>query len=1094
MSAAQSKTKEAKYSLDRKGCFTIENYNASKPFANFFPGIAGLWGIPMWVFYVNRGQCISSCGLESKNKAIMEFQPANKAYRLTALQGFRTFIKVKQGRKVSYWEPFQENLPGTDYSVVDQMKITAHDLTLVSTNEDLGLTVQVNYFTLPEEDYASLVRRVTVKNTSNKACEVELIDGLPIIMPYGLNDGLIKNISRTVEAWSKVRNIDKNAPYYHLNVEVADTPQVKHIKEGHFYFSFDPKDASKTLHQPLVESACVFGASVDFTSPQKFIDGSFDPEGIQHTSNRTPSAMTYTAFNLPAKKSKENISLLGYAESIEQLNTITQNVREAGFIQKKADRNAEIIEEIKQYALTNSSSSAFNQYSEHTFLDNILRGGLPVSVKTTDGNTAFNVYSRKHGDLERDYNFFTVAPTVFSQGNGNYRDVNQNRRNDIWFNSDVQDDHLINFLNLSQADGYNPLVVKGTSFKADNKSQLLEVLNDCIEGKTPDHLVDFIMRGFLPGDLVAYTEKHHITFSGEVYDFLGRVLEICHKQELADHGEGFWSDHWTYNLDLVESYLALYPDRLKSLLLEKKAFRFYHNNHYVLPREQRYILTDHGVRQYESVGTLDIKSSGGTYLRERNGEGGVYETTLITKLLCLIANKAATLDPSGCGIEMEADKPNWYDALNGLPGLLGSSLSETLELKRYSVFLLESLKQLSLSDKTTFDVYEELANFIDGLANILQMEQDAQTYWSKTNDIKENYRKNILQGVTGTERKMKVKDIRTFLERVIQKTDQAKEEARNGQGFLATYFYHSVKDYKTIENAPHDGHQYVRPTSFEKHALPLFLEGYVHAMRAAESKEEARKFYAQVRESHLYDRKLKMYKVNQDLSNETEEIGRTRIFPSGWLENESVWLHMEYKFILEIVRNGLFSEFYDNMKDVLVPFQKPQQYGRSILENSSFIVSSAHSDESLHGQGFVARLSGSTAEFMHIWLYLNAGKAPFQLDAQGKLMLSLQPALAGWLFTKKKTKVNHLTMQNEWKTAELDANTYAFNLFGRTLVIYHNPKRKDTFGQDSVRIKSITLTYPDKDKAVQLKSSAIPEPYSKDIRDRKVERIDAVLG
>jgi len=42
-----------------------------------------------------------------------------------------------------------------------------------------------------------------------------------------------------------------------------------------------------------------------------------------------------------------------------------------------------------------------------------------------------------------------------------------------------------------------------------------------------------------------------------------------------------------------------------------------------------------------------------------------------------LANKAASLDPSGIGIEMEANKPNWYDSLNGLPGLLGSSISET---------------------------------------------------------------------------------------------------------------------------------------------------------------------------------------------------------------------------------------------------------------------------------------------------------------------------------------------------------------------------------------------------------------------------------
>ena len=48
------KEKAIKYFLNDKGEFVIENFNFAKPFANFFPGIAGKYGIPMWVFYVDR--------------------------------------------------------------------------------------------------------------------------------------------------------------------------------------------------------------------------------------------------------------------------------------------------------------------------------------------------------------------------------------------------------------------------------------------------------------------------------------------------------------------------------------------------------------------------------------------------------------------------------------------------------------------------------------------------------------------------------------------------------------------------------------------------------------------------------------------------------------------------------------------------------------------------------------------------------------------------------------------------------------------------------------------------------------------------------
>jgi len=77
-------SKKVSYRLNVNGGFFIENYNYSKPLANFFPGIAGKYGIPMWVFYVNRGQGINSFGTDGKDAAILEFQPANKAWQQTS--------------------------------------------------------------------------------------------------------------------------------------------------------------------------------------------------------------------------------------------------------------------------------------------------------------------------------------------------------------------------------------------------------------------------------------------------------------------------------------------------------------------------------------------------------------------------------------------------------------------------------------------------------------------------------------------------------------------------------------------------------------------------------------------------------------------------------------------------------------------------------------------------------------------------------------------------------------------------------------------------------------------------------------------------
>ena len=132
-----------------------------------------------------------------------------------------------------------------------------------------------------------------------------------------------------------------------------------------------------------------------------------------------------------------------------------------------------------------------------------------------------------------------------------------------------------------------------------------------------------------------------------------------------------------------------------------------------------------------------------------------------------------------------------------------------------------------------------------------------------------------------------------------------------------------------------------------------------------------------------------------------------------------------------------YEKFYGELKNLLIPFQAPARYGRSILENSSFIVSSAFPDRNLHGNGFVARLSGSTAEFLQIWLTMNVGRHPFFLSEGNTLQLRLKPILAGWLFNKK--------------------GIYSFNFLSKIRVTYYNPKKKDTFGKNAVKVKKIIL-------------------------------------
>jgi hypothetical protein len=263
-------------------------------------------------------------------------------------------------------------------------------------------------------------------------------------------------------------------------------------------------------------------------------------------------------------------------------------------------------------------------------------------------------------------------------------------------------------------------------------------------------------------------------------------------------------------------------------------------------------------------------------------------------------------------------------------------------------------------------------------------------------------------------------------------------------------------------------------------------------LKTERDKNKAEMIAIAVRKSSLYDKKLKMYKVNASLLNQPMEIGRTRTFSRGWLENESIWMHMEYKYMLELLKAGLFDQFFSDFKNVLVPFMNPQTYGRSILENSSFIASGANPDASVHGNGFVARLSGATAEFISIFLIMAIGKTPFIVGNNNELLLRFKPAIPGWLFTTKH-QTREIWINNKKVKKHFAAKTFNFMFLGDILVTYKNPKMKDTFGYNGVKPVAAEVT-DIKGNTIKINSDVFGEEIASQAREHKIRLIEIELG
>jgi len=1041
--------------IDELGFYVIENYDTKPPFASFLSGVAGIEGTPMWSFYVNRGQVISSIGIGDKNNCIMEFFPANEAYKMVSTNGFRTFIKFREESSNTIIEPFSIN---QNENIKRILKIKNNELKVIEINENLNLEIEVTYFTIPNENFAALGRKLNIVNKSNRIISIEVLDGLSAILPYGSNNRAYKETGNTLRSWMQGEIKENNVAIYNLRSSTGDTTKVEKVNNAYFYISFDEKEE---ILRPIVDPENIFGYDTTLAKPIEFSNDInkiiSNEENICF--NKVPCAFSGKSIRLNENENTEIYSYIGYMKSIDEINKYLNKVVDKKYFNEKNTEGNNLIDDISKHVNTQTNYPLFDEYIKQCYVDNVLRGGYPLQVGK---NKVYYVYSRKHGDLERDYNFFNIEPNFYSQGNGNFRDINQNRRMDIYIHPFINKENIKLFNNLIQLDGYNPLVIKGKKFFIDNnKKDLVRGILNKYSIENEEFFRTIENSEFTLGELYSSLLIVVPLSKDKLKYLIDDIINLCEEKFEIDFGEGFWIDHWTYNLDLIEEFLDIYPDKIKELLIDDRDYKFFNSPEYVLPRSEKYVVENGKVRQY-----LALKKKDSLEQWVCDKEGNLYKTNLMTKLFMLATIKFMSLDAMGFGIEMEAGKPGWNDAMNGLPGIIGSSFAETAELKRLACFIKENIDLIKGSLKVPVEFY----NIIEELSHILTYNLNNSLsqidYWDKVSYIREQYREKTKYSISGAEELISEDRIKELINNIIKKIDMGIEKIKElNEDKIPTFIYYDVVRFDINDKGN------VKPLEFKANFLPLFLEGYARYLKTGLKEDEKKEIYKVIKNSDIYDKKLKMYKTSESIEDVTFEIGRARSFTAGWLERESVFMHMEFKYILELIKEGLYEEFYSEIKNILPPFMKSDVYGRSILENSSFIASSANPDKRTHGRGFIARLSGTTVEMLNIWKLMMVGENIFKYE-NGILSFELSPILSKDFF----------------KDSILETT-----LLGSIRLRYINKQCKNTYGDKKGEISEYTLI--DNDNNIKsISGNKISGVDAENIRNLKVKEIVVIIS
>jgi hypothetical protein len=993
-----------------KGRLWMNNYDQKKPFASFLPGVAGKYGIPMWVYYVNRGQLISSFGLESKEQPMLDFSPANMAYRRTEIDGFRTLLKVN-GNVI---EPFS--------TLTHNPRQMFVEMNSIGLKEDLGdLTIEVKYFNVVEKAYPGLVRKVTLKNNHKKPLDLEMIDGLATLWPFGTSQFMIKNMSNLAVAWFDVFNEDRKMPLLKNRSTTEDTAEVEGVEAGHFYVSIDENnDKLDVIYDPTLP----FGYDTSLREAKRFSQTSLSDLLTEDQVKVNQLMSAFSAKTMVLEDTYTFYTLFGKVNHMDELHAMEKHLTFHDLYENEV-RSTHLIEEITKPMTIKTNYPVFDAYMKQSFLDNLLRGGYPLLFKGKDQDIIYHIYSRIHGDMEREYNNFYVEPAYFSHGNGSYRDVNQNRRNDAYFVPEAALFNIRQFMDLIQLDGHNPLTIQGSKLVID-KEDVLGLLNHISSGK--DIVKRLLERPFTPGELMTKIDHQGVQLTIDRDDFLNRVMKESKQEIQSVYGTGYWSDHWMYNMDLIDSYLNVYPDHLDTLLLSKD-YRFYQSHVSVYPRRIKYVLTPKGeIRQLgplfhdqDKIDKTKLKVNQTNFQKAKSGD--MIKVDLLSKLIHLATIKFSSLDPELIGIMMDSEKPGWNDAMNGLPAIFGSGVTESITLKRLIEFLVDALVKL---DEEVLQIPQRLIQFFNEVVKHIPEGFDA------LQDVRETFVEDTRFFMDPLLTKVSSKELLSGLNNMRQTLLKGLDKAyKIGDGLLPTYLSYHAENYKVREEKhPELNYPTVDVTSWKVRKLPHYLEAPATYLKQCHDTHEAKLIYDKVRKTEMYDSKLKLYQTSTSLDDETLEIGRARAFTKGWLEREACFMHMSYKYLIGMLKSGLYDEYYEDMKTAMPPFMNPEVYGRSPLENASFIATSNNPNPQNHGRSFVARLTGTTSEAITLLMLMMTGKKLFTYQDQ-ILRFQIEPKLKKDFFNENKE--------------------VSFTLFETIEVIIKNPDGKDTYNLSPVQ-------------------------------------------
>ena len=181
-------------SIEGETYYQIKNYDQMK---DFFISVVS--DSDHWMFISTRGGL--SAGRINSENALFPYYTDDKVSDGSPFTGSRTIALATIGDRTSLWEPFSEQYNGIYNTTRNLHKNVFGDkLIFEEINHDLALTFRYSWRT---SDKFGFVKTSTLINTGDSLAQVEIIDGIENLIPYGVETDVQGGLSCLVDAYKK---------------------------------------------------------------------------------------------------------------------------------------------------------------------------------------------------------------------------------------------------------------------------------------------------------------------------------------------------------------------------------------------------------------------------------------------------------------------------------------------------------------------------------------------------------------------------------------------------------------------------------------------------------------------------------------------------------------------------------------------------------------------------------------------------------------------------------------------------------------------------------------------------------------------------